>query len=97
MEGKYGENSGIRYLSRMACKCSSIDSWKLLGLTYRIPLMAMTAQFYFGKRAWLLWGKKTWIKWFFTIVPTITMMCGVAYVFLSARSSLSCANQSVLR
>jgi hypothetical protein len=49
-------------------------------LICRIPLMAMTAQFYFGKRAWLLWGKKTWIKWFFIIVPTITMMCGVAYV-----------------
>jgi len=62
-------------------------------LTCRIPLMAMTAQFYFGKRAWLLWGKKTWIKWFFIIVPTITMLCGVAYVFLSAWSSLHLANR----
>jgi hypothetical protein len=40
--------------------------------------MAMTAQFYFGKRAWSLWGRKWWIKWFFIIVPTITMMCGIA-------------------
>jgi len=23
MEGEYGENSGIRYLSRMACKCQT--------------------------------------------------------------------------
>jgi hypothetical protein len=44
----------------------------------RIPLMAMTAQFYFGHRAWLLWNKNRWIKWFFIVVPTITMMCGLA-------------------
>lgn len=73
------------------------DEFRGMELTCRIPLMAMTAQFYFGKRAWLLWGKKTWIKWFFIIVPTVTMMCGVAYVFSSARSSLRCANESVLR
>lgn len=40
--------------------------------------MAMTAQYYFGRRAWLLWGRRAWIKWFFVVLPTITMACGVA-------------------
>jgi hypothetical protein len=44
----------------------------------RIPLVAFTAQVFFGNRAWQLWGRRPWIKWFFTIVPTITMLCGVA-------------------
>jgi hypothetical protein len=70
----FGENSGIRYLSRMVCeyKCAKWDE-----VNGRIPLIAMTAQFYFGHRAWLLWNKNRWIKWFFIVVPTITMMCGL--------------------
>lgn len=40
--------------------------------------MAMTAQFYFGRRAWVLWGRRRSIKWFFIVLPTLNMMCGVA-------------------
>lgn len=76
MGERYGENFGIRYLSRMVCEHFII----IIGMVAddRIPLMAMTAQFYFGHRAWLLWNKNRWIKWFFIVVPTITMICGLA-------------------
>ena len=76
MGGRFGENFGIHYLFKMDCEYESTGvGWKT---NDRIPLMAMTAQFYFGHRAWLLWNKNRWIKWFFIVVPTITMMCGLA-------------------
>jgi len=76
MGERFGENFGIRYLSRMVCEYFIIII--RMEADNRIPLMAMTAQFYFGHRAWLLWNKNRWIKWFFIVVPTITMICGLA-------------------
>jgi hypothetical protein len=78
MEGRFGANFGIPYPFRMDCEYPYFESRLSLVADQRIPLMAMTAQFYFGHRAWLLWNKNRWIKWFFIVVPTITMMCGVA-------------------
>lgn len=81
MEAGYGENSGILYPYKMACESITTVFEAVSRKAHvhrRIPLMAMTAQFYFGRRAWQLWGRNRWVKWFFIVVPTITMLCGVA-------------------
>ncbi|WVW82615.1 hypothetical protein I302_104626 [Kwoniella bestiolae CBS 10118] len=52
--------------------------WPLSFQDGLIPLMAFTAQLYFGRRAWLLTGKKPWMIWATSILATITFICGVA-------------------
>ncbi|WWD09690.1 hypothetical protein V865_007818 [Kwoniella europaea PYCC6329] len=52
--------------------------WPLSFQDGLIPLMAFTAQLYFGRRAWLLTGKKPWMIWATSILATITFACGIA-------------------
>ncbi|ORY35809.1 hypothetical protein BCR39DRAFT_585406 [Naematelia encephala] len=52
--------------------------WPLSFQDGLIPIMAFTAQLYFGRRAWLLLGRKRWFGWLAIIVPTITALCGLA-------------------
>ncbi|WWC66110.1 uncharacterized protein I206_100010 [Kwoniella pini CBS 10737] len=43
-----------------------------------IPLMAFTAQLYFGRRAWKLTGRRPWMLWLVSILATITLIAGIA-------------------
>ncbi|WVR06118.1 hypothetical protein IAU60_003148 [Kwoniella sp. DSM 27419] len=52
--------------------------WPLSFQDALIPLVAYTAQLYFGRRAWLLTGKKPWMRCLTIGLPTVTFACGVA-------------------
>ncbi|WVQ97295.1 hypothetical protein IAU59_004406 [Kwoniella sp. CBS 9459] len=52
--------------------------WPLSLQDALIPLMAYTAQLYFGRRAWLLTGKRPWMIWTTWTLATITFACGIA-------------------
>ncbi|OCF74088.1 hypothetical protein I204_05938 [Kwoniella mangroviensis CBS 8886] len=52
--------------------------WPLSFQDGLIPLMAFTAQLYFGRRVWLLTGKKPWMIWATSILATIAFACGIA-------------------
>ncbi|OCF32826.1 hypothetical protein I316_05462 [Kwoniella heveanensis BCC8398] len=52
--------------------------WPLSFQDALIPLMAYTAQLYFGRRAWLLTGKRPWMLWTTWTLATVTFACGVA-------------------
>jgi hypothetical protein len=52
-------------------------SWLKTDFDMQIPLMAFTAQAFFGKRAWLLLGRRVWIGWVAVLLPTITLACGI--------------------
>ncbi|WWC86525.1 uncharacterized protein L201_001402 [Kwoniella dendrophila CBS 6074] len=52
--------------------------WPLSFQDGLVPLMAFTAQLYFGRRAWMLTGRKPWMIWMVSILATITLAAGIA-------------------
>jgi hypothetical protein len=47
-------------------------------LTRQIPLMAFTAQLFFGRRAYRLLGRPRWLAIGVIVLPTVTLAFGVA-------------------
>jgi hypothetical protein len=47
-------------------------------LTRQIPLMAFTAQLFFGRRAWRLLGRPRWLAIGVVVLPAVTFAFGVA-------------------
>ncbi|WWD17608.1 hypothetical protein CI109_102049 [Kwoniella shandongensis] len=52
--------------------------WPLSVQDGLVPLMAYTAQLYFGRRAWKLTGRRPWLMWSVWILSTIAFLAGLA-------------------
>jgi hypothetical protein len=64
-----------RWAGESACALSGPQS---IIPTSQIPLVAFTAQCYFGRRGYILLGRPKWFLWLVTVWAGITALCGIA-------------------
>lgn len=64
--------------SKFVCCPGGRISELIVRIPLQIPLVAFTAQCYFGRRAYILLGRPKWFLWVVIVWGSITALCGIA-------------------